>query len=203
MGKIYALLLASMTALLSANVPAQPQDTMRIRGTVTAVDSDELQVRTREGNDLKMAVTDSTKVSVLEKIKMEDIKEGSFVGVTAVQTGPGTPLLAREVHLFPEAQRGTGEGHREWDLEPGSSMTNANVDAIVSTNNGKELKLSYQGGRQQIVVPQGIPLVTFKPADTSVLKVDAKVFVTAQKAVDGRLTALRILVGANGMAPPM
>ncbi|HET7832639.1 MAG TPA: hypothetical protein VFK88_06705 [Gallionella sp.] len=202
MGRIYALLV-SMVLLLPAAAPAEQQATVRIRGTVAAVAGNELQVKTREGNDLKLDMTDSTKVNVLKPIKMEDIKEGSFVGVTAIQTGPGTPLLAREVHLFPEVQRGTGEGHREWDLEPGSSMTNANVDAIVSTNNGKELKLSYKGGRQQIVVPQGIPLVTFRSGDKSLLKAGVKVFIIAQKAADGRLVAQHIQVGKDGIAPPM
>lgn len=203
MGKAYALLLVGMVMFFPTISPAQPQSTVRIRGAVTAVADNELQVKTREGNDLKVTMTDSTKVNVIEPIKMDDIKQGSFVGVTAIQTGPGTPLQAREVHLFPEAQRGTGEGHRDWDLEPGSSMTNANVDAIVSTNNGKELKLSYKGGRQQIVVPQGVPIITFKPADKSLLKVGARVFIIAEKAADGRLTAQRIQVGKNGMAPPM
>jgi hypothetical protein len=134
---------------------------------------------------------------------MSDIKQGSFVGVTAIQKGPGTPLQAREVHLFPEAQRGTGEGHYDWDLEPGSSMTNANVDAIVNTNNGKELTLSYKGGSQKIIVPQGVPIVTFKPADKSVLKAGAQVFIITQQAADGSLTAQRILIGKDGMKPPM
>jgi hypothetical protein len=148
-------------------------------------------------------VTDNTKINVLSTLRMSDIKQGSFVGVTAIQKGPGTPLQAREVHLFPEAQRGTGEGHYDWDLEPGSSMTNANVDAIVNTNNGKELTLSYKGGSQKIIVPQGVPIVTFKPADKSVLKAGAQVFIITQQAADGSLTAQRILIGKDGMKPPM
>ena len=107
------------------------------------------------------------------------------------------------MHLFAEAQRGTGEGHYDWDLEPGSSMTNANVDAIVNTNDGKELTLSYKGGSQKIIVPQDVPIVTFKPADESMLKAGAELFIITQQVDDGSLTAQHILVGKDGMKPPM
>lgn len=203
MDKVNELLLVGMVMFGLANGPSQSQPAMRIRGVVTEVAGHELQVKTREGKDLKVTVADNTKINVLSALKISDIKQGSFVGVTAIQKGPGTPLQAREVHLFPEAQRGTGEGHRDWDLEPGSSMTNANVDAIVNTNNGKELTLSYKDGRQKIIVPRGVPIVTFKPADKSLLKAGAQVFITTHQAADGSLTAQSINVGKNGMTPPM
>jgi hypothetical protein len=202
MYKFRAMLAAAMMfAMVQAQ--AQPASPMRVRGTITAVAGHELEVKTREGKDLKIAFTDATRINVLTAIKLKDIKRGSFVGVTAVQQGPGTPLVAREVHLFPEAQRGTGEGHYDWDLEPGSSMTNANVDAIVNTNNGRELTLGYKGGRQQILVPRDVPVVSFKPADPSLLKAGAHIFCITQPAADGTLTAQRISVGKNGLKPPM
>ena len=185
------------------SVSAQTQPVERIRGTVTGFDDHVLQVKTREGKNMKLNVTDSTSISLLSALKMTDLKQGSFVGVTAIQRGPGTPLQAREVHIFPESMRGTGEGHYGWDLEPGSSMTNANVDAIVDTNNGKELTLSYKGGKQKIVVPRGVPIVTFTPGDKSLLKAGAQVFIIAQPAAGGSLTAQRMQVGINGMKPPM
>ncbi len=203
MNKVNALVFAGTILFGLTNALAQPQPTIRIRGAVTAFDGHELQVKTREGKELKMNLADDTKVNVLSALKMSDIKQGSFVGVTAIQHGPGTPLQAREVHVFPESLRGTGEGHYDWDLEPGSSMTNANVDAIVNTNTGEELTLSYKGGSQKIVVPKGIPIVTFTPADKSLLKAGARVFIITQQAADGSLTAQRMLVGKNGMKPPM
>jgi hypothetical protein len=203
MNKVKALLLVGTLFLCMVNAQSQPQPAMRIRGTVTGFNNHELQVKTREGKSLKVNVTGNTKISVLYTLRMSDITQGSFVGVTAIQKGPGTPLQAREVHLIPEAQRGTGEGHYDWDLEPGSSMTNANVDAIVNTNDGKELTLSYKGGSQKIIVPQGVPIVTFKPADESMLMAGAKLFIITQQADDGSLTAQHILVGKDGMKPPM
>jgi hypothetical protein len=196
--------LVLVTMLFGASAAlAQSQPPIRVRGTIIAFDRNELQVKSREGQDVKVQMTDTTKVNILSPIKLGDIKEGSFVGVTALQNGPGNSLQALEVHLFPEALRGTGEGHYAWDLEPGSSMTNANVDAIVNINDGKELVLSYKGGNQKIIVPQGVPLVTFVPSDKSQLIPGAKVLVIAQRGEDGALTALRISVGKDGMKPPM
>ncbi len=44
---------------------------------------------------------------------------------------------AVEIHIFPEAMRGTGEGHRPWDLMPNSTMTNATVDNEVASVDGQ------------------------------------------------------------------
>lgn len=63
-------------------------------------------------------------------------------------------------------------------------MTNANVDAIVETNDGKELTLRYRDGKQKIIVPPGVPVVTFMPGDKSLLKAGAYVFFMAQQAAD-------------------
>jgi hypothetical protein len=196
--------LALGTMLLGVTVAlAQTQPPIRIRGTITAFDGNELQVKSREGQDVTLHMAENTKVNLLVPIHLSDIKEGSFVGVTALQNGPENSLQALEVHVFPEALRGTGEGHYAWDLEPGSSMTNANVDAIVNVNNGKELVLSYQGGSQKIIVPQGVPLVTFIASDRSQLIPGAKVLVITRREENGALTALRISVGKDGMKPPM
>jgi hypothetical protein len=49
------------------------------------------------------------------KASLSDIKQGSFVGVTAMPQADGNQR-ALEVHIFPEAMRGTGEGHYPWDF---------------------------------------------------------------------------------------
>ncbi len=190
----------------AASGPAAPPKapaSVRIRGSVAAFDGHMLQVNDRFGRAQQLSVLDNTKISVLSPLKLGDIKKGSFVGVTAVPHGPGPALQALEVHVFPEAMRGTGEGHYDWDLEPGSTMTNANVEAVVNTNDGKALTLDYKGGTQKIFVPKGVPVITFTPADPSLLKPGAHVFIIAQPGADGSLAALRILIGKDGMKPPM
>ena len=54
---------------------------------------------------------------------MADIKENSFVGITWVK-GPDSTLNALEVLIYPEAARGSNEGHYPSDLQP-NMMTNA------------------------------------------------------------------------------
>lgn len=205
-----ALMLGAGNALAEAPAAAppnggppanQPPPNQRIRGTITAFDGKVLHVKTREGQALVLSVPADARINVLSPLTMSAIKPGSFVGVTAILRAGA--LQALEVHVFPESMRGTGEGHYDWDLEPGSTMTNANVDAIVTTNNGEKLTLSYKGGSQEIVVPANTPIITFTPAAASQLKARAQVFIIARRNPDGSLDALRILVGKGRIRPPM
>jgi hypothetical protein len=98
---------------------------------------------------------------------------------------------------------GNNEGHYSWDLSPGSTMTNATVDAIASGNGGTALTLKHNDGQVKVVVPQGAPIVTLGPGDKSLLVPGAGVFVPVARAADGTLRAGRVLVGKNGLMPPM
>jgi hypothetical protein len=111
-------------------------------------------------------------------------------------------LQAIEVLVFPEAARGAGEGHYPWDLQPGSMMTNATVGDMASTAQGRSLKLRYKGGEQTVLVPANVPVVTFKPADRTLIVPGARLLINAQMR-EGKPTALRILAGRNGFNPPM
>jgi hypothetical protein len=102
-----------------------------------------------------------------------------------------------------ESARGTGEGHRPWDLTPDSTMTNATVDAIVEKVDGPVLTLKYPNGQASIVVPRDVPIVTFSSGDPGLLRPGAAVFIQATKNADGTFTTNRILVGKDGAVPPM
>jgi hypothetical protein len=132
---------------------------------------------------------------------IEKIEAGSFIGTAALAQADGS-LQALEVLVFPEAARGSGEGHYPWDLQPQSTMTNATVADLVAAPNGRTLKLKYKDGEKTVLVPDNTPVVTFKPGDSTLLVPGAKVMVTAQTK-DGKPTALRILAGRNGFTPPM
>jgi len=111
--------------------------------------------------------------------------------------------MAIEVLVFPEAMRGAGEGHYAWDLEPGSMMTNGTVKGAVTAASGRELTVAYKESSKTITVPEGAPVVTFAPAERADLKPGAPVFFSATKNAEGALTAGRITVGKDGVAPPM
>ena len=90
-----------------------------------------LTVKARGGELMKVKVPDNVVVVGITKASIADIGSGKFIGTTTVGERDGA-LVALEVHIFPEAMRGTGEGHRDWDLRPQSKMTNANVAEIKS-----------------------------------------------------------------------
>jgi len=195
-----AMLLA--LAFCAANVLAQGSPTsMRLRGTIEKVDPTTLVVKERSGETVTLALADNLTVAEVMPVDPTMIQSGAFIGTAAV-TGADGKLSALEVLVFPEAMRGTGEGHSPWDLQPGSTMTNATVTEVVHGANGREMKLRYKDGEQTIVVPEGVPIVTIKPADRSLLVPGAKVIVTAQMR-NGQPTALRVAAGRNGFAPPM
>jgi hypothetical protein len=188
--------------LLGATV-TEAQTPLRVRGTITAVDGDVLSVKTREGKDLRVTLTDKTAVATVQAVKLADIKPGDAVGATTT-AGPDGARIALEVHVFPASLGVPNEGHRPWDLAPGSTMTNARVSAVVQATNGRELTLSYKDGSQKVVIPDGAPVVTAVPADRAALRPGEYVFFTADQAADGTLTpGGRIQVSKDGVRPPM
>jgi hypothetical protein len=193
--------LFSFTLALSlALVPlaADAQTNVRVRGTVIGLEGDTLLVKSRDGKDLRLKLADNFTVAGAKAITLADLKSGDYVGVTTTRDNDGK-LVAREVHTI---ARTVPEGHGPWDLEPGSSMTNANIAKTVKATKGHELTLEYKGGSQTVLVPDGVPIVTTVPADRSLLVPGAYVFIAAQAAADGALTALRIQASKDGVKPP-
>jgi len=188
-------------ALLATAALAQNPPPVRLRGTIEKIDPTTIVLKERNGDTVTLAIADNFTVSEVVPVDPATIQSGVFVGTAALPGADGT-LSALEVLVFPEAMRGTGEGHSQWDLQPGSTMTNATVTELVPGAKGRSMTLRYKDGEKTIVVPEGIPVVTLKPADRSLLVPGAKVLVTAQTR-NGQPTALRATAGRNGFAPPM
>jgi hypothetical protein len=199
------LLLASLTAISVAGgvAWAQQPPTVRIRGTIEAVDGSLLTVKARDGAEMKVRITDNAAVVGVTTIAMSEIKSGSYIGVSAMPQRDGTQK-ALAVHIFPEAQRGVAEGFRPWDLRPNSTMTNATVAETVAGTDGQNILVKYKDGEKKVVVPPGTPIVTFVPGEKSELKPGAKIIIFgATKKDDGTLEANRVNVGRDGITPPM
>jgi hypothetical protein len=194
----FVLLLAT-----SASFAQQQPPPVRVRGTVEAVDGPTLTVKSRDGQTLKVKMADNVAVRGVAKAAMSDVKQNSFIGVTGMPQADGSQK-AVEIHIFPEALRGTGEGHRPWDLMPNSTMTNAAVAQMVKGVQGEEITLKYKDGDKKIVVVPETVIVAFVPGDKSELKPGAKIFIgAANKKEDGTLEAAAINVGRDGITPPM
>jgi hypothetical protein len=188
-------------ALLASAVWAQDAP-VRVRGTIERVDGAVYVVKSRDGAELKLKLAPNGGVSAIVPAKLADIKPGQYIGVAGMPLADGSQK-ALEVSIFPEALRGLAEGFRPWDLQPQSTMTNANVEATVASKDGQVLTLKYKDGEKKIIVPDGIPIVAFAPGSVSDLKPGAKIFVgAAKKLPDGTLETSRVNVG-KGIAPPM
>jgi hypothetical protein len=202
MRKIFFIAASLAIALASATSAQQPQ-TVRIRGTIEAVDGPVLSIKSRDGSDLKVRVTDNVAVFGVAKTELSEIKEGSYIGVTAMPEPDGVQK-AIAVHIFPENQRGAAEGFRPWDLRANSTMTNATVAETVKGTDGQNILVKYKDGEKKVLVPPGTPIVTFVAGDKSELKPGAKVIIFgATKKADGALEANRVNVGRDGITPPM
>jgi hypothetical protein len=192
-----------IVSVLGTAAWAQQPPTVRIRGTIESVDGPNLMIKSREGTDMKVRMTDNVAVFGVAKTELSDIKEGSYIGVTAMPEPDGTQK-AVAVHIFPENQRGASEGFRPWDQRAGSTMTNATVAQTVKGIDGQNILVKYKDGEKKVVVPPGTPIVTFVAGDKSELKPGAKVIIfSATKKDDGTLEAARVNVGRDGITPPM
>lgn len=195
-----ALALCLAAGLCAAQTAAPPSSTVRLRGTVQSVTPGSLTVKERSGELIDLALPANLVVSEVFPITLADIRPGSYIGTAAMPQADGTQR-AIAVTVFPESARGTGDGHRPFDLQPQSTMTNATVADVVAASAGRKLQLKYKDGEKTIVVPPEAPIVTFRPGDRSLLVPGASVSLTAQ-AIDGKPTALRINAGRNGFALP-
>lgn len=197
------LVAAALAACLLAGVAqAQTPAVVRVRGTIATMEGAVMTVKARGGEMMPITLDERLSVSTVKPVDLGSVTPGTYVG-TASRPGPDGRLEALEVLVFPEAMRGVGEGHRPWDLEPGSLMTNAAVSGAVQSANGRDLTLTYKDGTQAVHVPPKAPVVTLAPAERADLKPGAPVFLTATKDAAGKLSASRVTVGTNGVAPPM
>lgn len=194
-----AVLLAAFSASALAQNPAPPA---RVRGTVEKVDKLVMTVKAPDGGTVSVKLAENYTVVGVSRAKLEDIGSGKFIGTATLGERNGG-LVALEVHIFPEAMRGVGEGHYAWDLKPDSKMTNGNVADVKSVGKDRMLTVQYKGGEQKVLVPSKARVVVFGPADRKELKKGAHIFCVAQRAPDGSLSAARVNVGLKGITPPM
>jgi hypothetical protein len=220
-----ALLCAAVSLQASGGNTSPSTKPEHIRGTIQSVAGDALTVATSTGS-VRVRLPPSTPVTRVVRSDRAQITDGSFLGITSV-TDPDGSQRAVEVHVFPEAMRGAGEGSYGWDW-PGDSrsskmtngtavasrMTNGTVSSSRMTNgtvaaqaSGSSLTLEYRsdagGGSQTITIPPGIPVVVLEPGQSADLQPGVHVFVVATRSSEGVLTADRVVAGKDGAVPPM
>ena len=206
--RFHSILSLALLSLLALPVLAQqpPAPPLRLRGEITKVEGNHVTLKTRSGESLSIMLAEKVAITGVKKAEFSEVSSGKFVGIASRPQPDGTHR-ALEVLVFPEASRGSNEGHYPWDLTSDSMMTNANISSAVEAKEGRNLTLHYKdkAGKEtdvKVHVPVGTPVVTFVPADMAKIVPGAKVLVVANKGADGMLTSPRVLVGID-ITPPM
>jgi hypothetical protein len=194
-----AALLAAPIAQAQQAAPAAPP--VRVRGTIDTLTDDAITIVKKDGTKQVVALPPKYSVNALVKAQLSDIKQGVFIGTTARPSKDGS-LHATEVHIFPEAMRGAGEGHYPWDTDADATMTNASVADMVSAVDGSTLTLKYKTGETKVTVVPETSIVSVTPGSKDDLTKGASVFAICQTQPDGSLKTGFLLVG-RGVSPPM
>ena len=194
-------LLMSLLFCSSMTWSQSDSNPVRLRGTIVSMTDTVMTIKERSGESMNLTINANLGVQEVFPINKSEILPNAFIGSAAV-TGSDGKLKALEVHVFPEASRGTGEGHRPWDLEPQSTMTNATVSQLLKNAGNVEVNVQYKGGEKTIVIDDNTPVVTYKPGDKSLLVPGASVFLMAVKKGE-QFEVQRVSVGRNGFKPPM
>ena len=199
--KTIALALAGFLAAAPLAADAQQQP-LRLRGTIEKADGNALSLKSTDGAQHQLTLTDNALIVAVVKASMAEVKEGTFLGSAAMPQPDGSQR-ALEVHIFPEQMRGTGEGHRPYAPVPNSTMTNGAAGGTTVTGvDGSTMTVKFKGGEKKIVVPPNVPIVRYEIGGKADLKSGAKFTVlAATKKPDGTLEASRINVGRDGVEP--
>ena len=107
-GRLATALAGLMLAAGVSAAFAQQTPPVRVRGQIEAVDGNTLTIKARDGASLKVNLADNARVMGLNKASLADVKQGGYIGVTAMPQPDGSQR-AIAIHIFTEAQRGTGE----------------------------------------------------------------------------------------------
>ena len=195
------ILLMVLLTFCVTTLAQSPNAPKRFRGVIESVMEGKIIFKERSGETLHFKLPEKVQISEAYPENIQNIQANSYVGSAAVWGADGR-LTALEVLIFPEASRGTGEGHYPWDLQKDSTMTNATVQKLSVGVNGKEMQLKYKDGEKTIVVPDSTPIVSVRPADSSLLVPGANALIVATPMKDEWMVN-RITVGKNGFKPPM
>jgi hypothetical protein len=183
--------------------PAFAQSTASLRGTIDAVSPDGvITAHSRSGEAATLRLKPGARITAVIAATEANLTPGAYIGVAAVPDADGA-LKALEVHVFAEAMRGVGEGFRPFDLAPQSTMTNGALTVRVESADGPKLTVSYAGGSQTIQMDASTKIVAVTPGDVAELKPGAAILARGAKSADGAIEAQMIVVGRNGVVPPM
>lgn len=177
-----------------------------VRGTIESRSGDNLTVQTDSGM-VNVKLTDPVQVYARQPGSLAHVTPNAFIGVTTVKQPDGSDR-ATEIHVFPEALRGLGEGSRPMGRTGGSNSTMTNgamtngaagggtssstmSNGSVQSAAGSTILVRYAGGSKTVTVPANTPVTEIVASPTPVQTGDRVVVIAKRNA--GVLTSNRVL----------
>ncbi len=208
-----ALVLAlGIPARAQVFTPPPPNDPEHIRGEIAKVDSSSVVVKTNDGKTVSLALPDDVTIIGLTKGSFTEVEFGKYVGSVGVRLDEYSPIIRDslswlhkgfELRIIDEKLRGIALGHRKWDLLPDSVIAHGWVDDMEE----RVMSIKYGPTEQEetdVQIPRDVPILKMSLGDRSLIKPGAHVFAGAQKdGGEGKYDAVFILVGKDGIVPPM
>ncbi len=197
----------AVSALVVTSISYAQQKVVRIRGTIEKIDGQNLEVKSRDGKNFKVLVSEKARFTAIVSATLADLTPDTYIGVTAMPEADGSQR-AVAIHIFQPAQRGTGEGHRPWDLQPGSTMTNAAIATTVAGTDGQVVTVRYKEkdkvDEKRVIVTSKTVIVRYVPGDRAELKPGVRVFLNNANAIsEDTIEAPTVSYGRDGITPPM
>lgn len=230
MSRVLAFALAAGTAVASTAAFAAPSPE-RVRGVVASVGADTLTVHTMAGSDEQIALTGKTRYLELRKSSLDHLDPGSYIGTATKTIGDKLVALEVVIFPPSMKGTGEGHYNWDripdttlsaagttastmtngtvstaapagGDKTVNSTMTNGTVSTAGEADGAKQITVTYNGGKQVILVPPTAPIVTYRPGKKSDVAKGVTVFVNGVDQ-DGTVTANAVAVGVDGVTPPM
>ena len=227
--RLLGSILAATTVLVMPAMAAAQSE--RIRGTIESADQNSMTVQTLQGETVKVSLNDATKYVTVVKSSLSNVEKGSFIGTATKGAGdfqvalevvifppslrgtgeghydwdklPDT-TMAGGGSVSSKMTNGTVEAAPSSGskTEVNSTMTNGAVQSAIEQGGAQRLTVTYNGGKQTILVPPTAPIVAFQPADRTAVMTGGHVFIRASED-GGKVTANFVAAGKDGLTPPM
>jgi hypothetical protein len=188
-------LVAVFVTAASGSALAQTQ---RLRGEIETMSGNTITVKTPEGQNVKVMLDPNYTVNHAVKIKLTDIKPGTYVGIGSMPEGD--ELKAMQVQVFPPDTRAR-EMHGAWSADPSAMMTNAKTTMVVAGQKDDKITLTTHGQNYTITVPPEAPVVRTEAGSKDLVKPGAWVGISNAVEQNGVLTTKAIIVSDDRRYP--
>lgn len=217
--KLCSLVVIAPVVVLVLGLPARAQKVTQvtneepdhIRGQIATVEASSIVVKTGDAAEVRLRLSEDFTILRLTKAKFTDVDFGVYVGSISKKLDAYSPIIRDslswlhqgfELRILDEKLRGLALGHRKWDLTPESVMTHGWVDDLEV----RVLSIKYGPTEEEetdVEISRDVPIFNMSLGDKSLIKPGAHVFAGANKGADGNYVAAFVIVGDEGIVPPM